>query len=185
MKKFTVVTFLTYCLLFLTRPCVAQAYRTNTLSASVGVEALFPESKLAVTNKTGVGLTFKGEYIFSTHASTTVNGGYYSMEGRTRLNIKNQNISAIPIKVGARYYLASYYAAGEVGKIFLMGDNSRSGFVYSFGLGDKLNVGNNIFDISLRHEGWTAKGISRGFIGLRVAYEFAINKKEATILPVL
>jgi len=56
-----------------------------------------------------------------------------------------------------------------------MGNNSSTGFSYSLGLGDKLKLGRNVFDISLRHEGWSTAGISRGIVGLRVAYEFALN----------
>ena len=164
---------------------VAQAYRVGTISGSVGAEALFAETKLSQTNKTGLGVTAKGEYIFSEHASATINGGYYFMGGRTRLDIKSSDISAIPLKAGARYYLGSFYGAGEVGALFFMGDKSRTGFAYSLGLGDKINLGNNVFDISVRHEGWSASKISRGFVGLRVAYEFALSQQQTTILPAL
>jgi len=172
-------------LFFIHNVCVAQAYKIKTLSGSVGAEILFPESKLSVTNKTGGGFTLKGEYIFSDHTSTTISGGYYFMEGKNRLDIKNPDISAIPLKLGARYYLGSFYGAGEVGAIFFRGDNSRTGFSYSLGLGDKINLGRNVFDISLRHEGWSIVNLSKGIVGLRVAYEFALNQKHNTTLPSL
>ncbi len=183
MNKAAVITLSV--LLFMGGACVAQAYRVGTVSGSVGAEALFAESKLSLTNKTGVGFTLKGEYIFSEHASATLNGGYYSMEGKTRLDLKNSDISAIPLKAGARYYLGSFYGAGEVGALFFVGENSRTGFAYSLGLGDKVNLGNNVFDISLRHEGWSTNSISRGLVGLRIAYEFALNQQQTTILPAL
>lgn len=185
MRTTTVTTLILFILFFIKSVCVAQAYRVKTLSGSVGAEVLFPESKLSTTNKTGGGVTLKGEYIFSEHTSTTISGGYYFMAGKDRLNIKNPDISAIPLKLGARYYLGSFYGAGEVGALFFMGDNSRTGFSYSLGLGDKINLGSNVFDISLRHEGWSTNNISRGFVGLRVAYEFALNQKQNTTLPAL
>lgn len=185
MRTTIVTTLILLIFSFNSNLCVAQAYSIKTLSGSLGAEVLFPESKLTTTNKTGAGLTLKGEYIFSKHTSTTISGGYYFMAGKNSSNINNPDISAIPLKIGARYYLGSFYGAGEVGTIFFMGDNSRTGFSYSLGLGDKINLGNNVFDISLRHEGWSTANNSRGIVGLRVAYEFALNQKQHTIMPAL
>ncbi len=185
MEILKAATSLFFTSIFLCNCCNGQAYKVKTFTGSLGAEVLFPESKLSATNKTGGGVTLKGEYIFSKHTSTTISGGYYFMAGKDRLNIKNPDISAIPLKIGARYYLGSFYGAGEVGTIFFMGDNSRTGFSYSLGLGDKVNLGNNVFDISLRHEGWSTANNSRGIVGLRVAYEFALNQKQHTIMPAL
>jgi len=178
-------TLILLILFFVNNVCVAQAYKIKTLSGSVGAEVIFPESKLSATNNTGGGFALKGEYIFSQHTSTTISGGYCFMAGKNKLNIKNPDISAIPLKLGARYYLGSFYGAGEVGAIFFRGDNSSTGLSYSLGLGDKINLGSNVFDISLRHEGWSTADISRGIIGLRVVYEFALNQKQNTTLPAL
>ncbi|MDZ4807469.1 MAG: hypothetical protein SGI96_04295 [Bacteroidota bacterium] len=165
-------------LFFFNSLCFAQAYKVETLSGSVGGEVLFTESKLSATNKTGRGFTLKGEYVFAGHASATISSGYYFMPGKDVLNIQTVPISAIPAKAGVRYYFGSFYGTGEAGAIFFMGNNSRTGFLYSFGLGDKFKLGRNVFDIGLRHEGWSTADNSRGIIGLRVACEFALNLKQ-------
>ncbi|MEP7108941.1 MAG: hypothetical protein ABI760_13195 [Ferruginibacter sp.] len=183
MRIITVTTLIFLTLFFFNNVCVAQAYKVNTISGSFGAEVLFPESKLSATNKTGGGITLKSEYVFAEHASATINTGYYFMAAKNSLNIENPDISAIPIKLGARYYLGSFYGAGEAGAIIFMGDNSSTGFSYSLGLGDKFKLGGNVFDISLRHEGWSTAENSRGITGLRVAFEFALNQQPNSRIP--
>lgn len=183
MRTIIVTTLIFSALFFFNNRCYAQAYKVRTLSGSVGAEALFPEVKIAGTNRTGTGITLKGEYVFTKHATATINTGYYFMPGKDVLSVKTAAISAIPVKAGARYYLGSFYGAGEAGAIILMGDNSRVGFTYSLGLGDKFRLGRNVFDIGLRHEAWSTVDGSRGIIGLRVAYEFALNEKQNSRMP--
>ncbi len=179
MKTIKIVGFSLFTTLFLTifnSICNAQAYKKSTFSTSIGAEVIFTETKLSKTNKTGGGVNLKGEYVFSNHSSATMSGGYYFLQKKEKLNEINEDISAIPLKVGLRYYLASFYGGGEAGSILFMGDNSSLGFLYSLGIGDKFKVRNNVFDIGLRHEGWTTNSDSRGIIALRLAYEFALNK---------
>lgn len=176
-----ILTFST--LFFFTNTCIAQAYKVETFSGSVGAEALFTESNLSGINKTGIGVSLKGEYVFGNHASATISSGYYFMEGKNLINIKNADISAIPLKAGGRYYFGTFYGAGEVGGIIFMGNNSKVGFTYSLGLGDKIRLGKNIFDIGLRHETWSTDNNARSVIALRVAYEFALNLRQHSRMP--
>jgi len=185
MRIMPVTTLLVSALTFFSNRCDAQAYPVKTFSGSAGAEALFAESKLASTHRTGAGVTLKGEYVFGGHVSATVNTGYYFMPAKTIENTNTADISAIPVKAGVRYYLGSFYGAGEVGGIFFVGNNSRGGLLYSFGMGDKFRAGRNVFDIGLRHEGWSTSENSRGIIALRVAYEFALNEKEGSRIPEL
>jgi len=183
MRTITLTALIFSILFFFNNICIAQAYKVKTFSGSVGAEVIFPESKLSVTNKTGAGITLKGEYVFAEHASTTITSGYYFMQARDVLNIQTADISAIPVKAGVRYYFGSFYGAGEAGAILFMGNNSRVGFSYSLGLGDKFKLGRNVFDIGLRHEGWSTADNSRGIIGLRVAYEFVLNQQQNSRIP--
>jgi len=163
--------------------CEAQAYKLETFSGSVGAEVLFTETKLSAVNKTGAGATIKAEYVFAKHASATISSGYYFLPGKNVLGIKTAALSALPLKAGVRYYIGSFYGAGEVGGIFFMGNNSRSGLAYSFGLGDKFKLGSNVFDIGLRHEGWSTPDGSLAVIALRIAYEFALAQKQESNMP--
>jgi hypothetical protein len=159
---------------------VCQPYQKGTFSVSAGGELLFAESNLNASHKTGLGTTLKGEYVFGKHATATVVSGYYFMNGKNTETINYENISAVPIKAGARYYLGSFYGAGEVGAVYFFGYNKRTGFVYSFGLGDKIKLSSRVIDIALRHEAWVLAGNSNAVIALRVGYEFAVNQKPNT-----
>ena len=183
MRTITVTSLIFLTLFLFNNHCDAQAYKVETFSGSIGAEALFPETKLSSTNKTGAGFTLKGEYVFASHASATISSGYYFMQGKDELNIKNAAISAIPVKAGVRYYFGTFYGAVEAGGIIFIGNNSRADFLYSLGLGDKFKLGRNVFDIGLRHEGWANAGNSTGMIALRVACEFALNQKQDSRMP--
>ncbi len=183
MRTILLSTIIFSSLFFFNKRCDAQAYKVKTFSGSVGAETLFTESTLSGTNKMGAGVTLKGEYVFGEHVSTTITTGYYFMPGKTVLNVKNAAISAIPVKAGVRYYFGTFYGAGEAGGMVFTGNNSRVGFLYSLGMGDKFTLGRNVFDIGLRHEGWSTDDGSRGVIALRVAYEFALNDKQNSRMP--
>lgn len=170
MKKLVVVITLMASSLI----AAAQAYQKETLTFSMGAEVLFAERKLSRTHYTGFGATPKAEYVFGKHASVTVATGYYAMKGKDT----TKNISAIPAKAGARYYFGSFYGSGEAGVVFFSGYNQGTRFVYSLGLGDKIKLSNRVFDIGLRHEGWSAYDNNRAVISLRVGYEFTIFKKS-------
>jgi hypothetical protein len=148
-----------------------------SLYASAGGEMLFTETKLNKSHRNGWGATVKGEYVLGEHASVTLVSGYYHMAGRTT-SFTYRDITAIPVKAGARYYLGSFYGAAETGAIFFSDFNKGAGFVYSFGLGDKFRLGKSVFDIGLRHEGWSVSGVRNGVIALRVGYEFMINRRS-------
>jgi len=103
MRTITIATLIISTLFFFNNRCAAQAYKVKTFSGSVGAEVLLTESKISKTNKTGGGITLKGEYVFAKHASATINSGYYFMPDKEVLNINTAAISAIPVKAGARY----------------------------------------------------------------------------------
>jgi len=89
MKKITVTALIILTSIFSVNVCLGQAYKVKTLSGSLGAEVLFAESKLLETNKTGAGLSFKGEYVFTEHISATASSGFYYMPGKDVVDIKN------------------------------------------------------------------------------------------------
>lgn len=159
---------------------ICQPYQKGTFSVSLGGELLFTERKLSKSHFTGPGATVKGEYVFGKHATATIASGYYFMKGRNKELLKYQNISAVPIKTGLRYYFGNFYGAGEAGAIFFSGYNQGTGFVYSAGMGDKFKFNKRVIDIALRHEAWVSGGDSKGIIALRIGYEFAANQRTRT-----
>lgn len=180
-KKHLKITLNLFILLISITTAFGQPYKKGTLSLSAGAEALFPERQLSFTHAVGAGATAKGEYVIGKHWSATAVGGYYFMPGKTQMQaMRYENITAIPLKAGIRCYFGSFYAAAEAGAIAFTNFNEGTQFVYSFGMGDKIQINNRVLDISLRHEGWGVDSGSNGIIALRVGYEFAVRKKEKT-----
>jgi hypothetical protein len=177
MKKIKQLLLMVTILIGASFDAVCQPYQKGTFSLSAGGEVLFPDRDLSKSNKTGLGATLKGEYVFSKHSTVTLLSGYYFMNGNNSLLVDYEDISAVPIKAGIRYYLGSFYGAGEAGAIFSFGSSPETDFVYSFGLGDKIKIKSRVIDITLRHETWVFMGNTSAVIGLRLGYEFAVNKK--------
>ena len=164
-----------FCIIFTMHTAFSQPYSKGTFTMSAGAEAVFVEAKLGTTHRNGWGGTVKGEYVFDKHTTAILSGGYYHLQGKNTSQEDYASITAIPIKAGVRYYFGNFYGAAEGGAIFFTNYNSGSGFVYTLGLGDKLKIGGQVFDIGLRQEWWAWSGSSRGVFALRVAYEFAVT----------
>jgi hypothetical protein len=156
---------------------IAQPYQKGTFSVSAGAEALFAESKLSQSHKTGGGASIKGEYVFGKHTSATLASGFYFMNGKNTGLLQHQNIAAIPLKGGVRYYFGNFYGSGEVGAIYFTDFSKGTSFVYSVGLGDKIAINTRVIDIGLRHESWTRNGNTNSVIAFRLGYEFLVNLK--------
>lgn len=163
-----------FLMLFLSAWC--QPYQKGTLSMSIAGEILFAENPLSQSHHTGPGATLKGEYVFGKHTTATLVSGYYLMKRKNSQIVTQENISAVPIKAGLRYYLGNFYGAGEFGGIFSSGFAQNSGYLYSVGIGDKFTIQHQVFDVAVRHESWTFGNLSRSIIGVRIGYEFAVNR---------
>jgi hypothetical protein len=160
----------------------AQANKKESFSLNFGLEALFPEGSFREIYNTGLGATVKGEYTFGKHASATINTGFAAFKGKeyldTVLGIRQsyKSVFAIPVRAGARYYLGSFYFLGETGLVFKNENGSSTNTLFTFGLGDKIKVGNNKLDISLRQETWITSPRNFNMAVLRMAYEIVWRK---------
>jgi hypothetical protein len=173
-KSLMIVTYL-FVIPFI---AICQPYQKGTFSLSMGGELLIAERALRESHHTGPGATVKGEFVFGKHATATIESGYYFMQGKSTALLNYENISAVPVKAGLRYYFGNFYGTGEAGGIFFSGFNQGTGFVYSLGMGDKIKFRSRVIDIALRHEAWSLGGRSKGIIALRVGYEFAVNQRS-------
>ena len=82
-----------------------------------------------------------------------------------------KNLTAIPVKAGIRYYVSTFYAAGEAGVVFLNNYTDASRPVASIGIGDKIKICQGKIDMSLRQEIWFGNPNYLNMAVLRVAYE--------------
>jgi hypothetical protein len=109
-------------LLFLT--VFAQANQKHSFSLNFGPEVFVPETDFWETHKVAIGGSVKVEYTFGKHASATFNTGITSFSGKSNVGnfltptpFTNASLLAIPLKMGARYYIGNFYFLGEAGII--------------------------------------------------------------------
>jgi hypothetical protein len=155
----------------------AQANKPGSFSINFGPEIFFPETDFRKTHNTGYGGSFKAEYTFGKHGSVTINSGFSVFSGRTYFEtisstpIEYKSLVAVPVKAGARYYFGNFYLFGETGVVFLNKYANSTKAILSAGAGDKIKLGDNFLDISLRQETWLNSSQNFKIAVLRVAYE--------------
>lgn len=156
----------------------AQANKKHTLSISAGPELLGPEKRLRETHHIGYGISIKGEYTFGKHASITLSSAWQDIKGKTLLvntvPVKQPEYALLSLRSGFRYYIGNFYLWGEGGIGLFSKGNDGSAAIYSAGAGDKIKIGRNKLDVSIRHEGWMIPGPNPNTIILRVAYEIIL-----------
>lgn len=155
----------------------AQANNKGSFTINFGPEIAVPEIRFRETHKNGFGGSFKSEYTFGKHGSVILNGGVTTFSGRTFYrgillsDGRHRELVAIPVKTGGRYYLGNFYAQAEAGVVFLKQFRNSTNAVFSLGAGDKLRLGKQVFDISLRQEMWLRRDGNYNMAVLRIAYE--------------
>ncbi len=178
MKKIIIYSLSLLLLQTVTLQTKGQANEKHTLSINFGPEVFAPEN-FWETHKVGGGISFKTEYTFGKHASTTFNTGLTYFDGKRRfedftspLPKYYESIVAIPLKAGARYYVGNFYFLGEAGAIIMTKYSNSTKAVFSAGIGDKINIGRKKLDISARQEIWLGKNREEyNMAVLRIAYE--------------
>jgi hypothetical protein len=156
----------------------AQANNKHSFSMNFGPEVFVPEKDFWATHKIGGGLSVKTEYTFGKHASATFNTGITFLKGKQQfMDFTSpsptfyKSITALPLKLGSRYYIGNFYFLGETGIIVNLNNSLPTKVVFGAGIGDKIKIGYQKLDISLRQEMWTANRNNLYMAVLRIAYE--------------
>jgi hypothetical protein len=156
----------------------SQANNKHSFSINFGPEVFVPEKDFRTTHNVGGGLSIKSEYTFGKHASATFNTGITYINGKQQFeDFTNpgptfyKSIIALPLKVGARYYIGNFYFLGETGLITNLNNSLPTKVIFGAGIGDKIKIGYQKLDVSLRQEMWTANREQLNMAVLRIAYE--------------
>ena len=168
-----------FCLLItFNKQTFAQANQKHSFSMNFGPEVFVPETNFFSTHKAGFGFSVKTEYTFGKHASATFNTGITFLKGKQQFEDFTspsptfyKSITALPLKLGSRYYIGNFYFLGEAGIIVNLNNSLHTKVVFGAGIGDKIKIGYQKLDISLRQEIWVANRDQLNMAVLRIAYE--------------
>lgn len=141
----------------------------------IGAEFAFPTGNFGDVYNFGYGGSLNYQHPVAPNMNLTASAGYINFETKEVLGAKF-NSGFIPVKVGARYFLAeNFYVNGEVGASFGTGDlNDGTAFVYSPGVGVEFPVSDKAsIDLGGRYEGWSNNG-TLSFFGIRAAFNFGL-----------
>jgi hypothetical protein len=150
---------------------------------SLAPELNFPTGNASNVSGIGFGGGLKAEVAVAEKYAVTANGAYNLFIGKKYFGNRTPNIKAVPVKIGLKYYSTpDFYLEGQGGAALRQGDNSKTSFVWSGGIGTLFRTsGEGKLDFGLRYEAWsggfnstvnTVKSSSFGFIGLKLGYLF-------------
>ena len=144
----------------------------------IGAEFAFPTGNFGDVYDFGYGGSLQFQTPIANKLNFIATGGYLNFQGKE--NALGGTFTApdrgfIPLKVGARYFLAeNFYAGGELGAAIGTGSGSSTAFVYTPHIGIEFPVADkSTIDLGARYEAWSNNGTSR-FVGLRLAYNFGL-----------
>lgn len=145
----------------------------------IGAEFAFPTGDFGDVSKLGYGGSLQFQTPIAEKLNFTATAGYLNFQGKDYTiagigTIDGGNAGFIPVKIGARYFLAeNFYAGGELGASFATGDNSGTAFVYTPNIGVEFPVADKAsIDFGVRYEAWSRDSSTLRFVGLRLAYNF-------------
>ncbi|WGQ11939.1 acyloxyacyl hydrolase [Pedobacter gandavensis] len=156
----------------------AQAQKDPAMNGpklGIGAEFAFPVGNFGDFQNFGYGGSLNYQHPIAPNLNLTGSAGYINFESKEILGTKF-NSGFIPVKAGARYFLAeNFYINGELGASFATGsNNSGTAFVYSPGIGVEFPVSDkSSVDLGGRYEGWSNNGTA-SFFGIRAAFNFGL-----------
>ncbi|SHF20253.1 outer membrane beta-barrel protein [Pedobacter caeni] len=148
----------------------------NGPKLGIGAEFALPIGDFADGWKLGFGGSLLYQHPVAPNLNLTANAGYISFKSKEIPFIGGTvNMGYVPVKVGARYFLAeNFYINGELGAAFGTKKGSSTMFAYSPGVGVEFPVADkSSIDLGARYEGWSNDG-SLSFIGIRAAFNFGL-----------
>lgn len=142
----------------------------------LGLEVAIPTGDYKQVADYGKGFSLLYQKPVTERLSITGSAGYLRFSGPAVFNNIKYKEGYVPIKAGARYFIAPYiFGMAEIGLPISTANGSGSGiaFIYSPGLGTSIKVmRTGALDISVRYESWLRSNGTRSFGGIRAGYNF-------------
>ncbi|WP_443938956.1 outer membrane beta-barrel protein [Pedobacter sp. MW01-1-1] len=172
MKKITklMTTAAAAVALFFTTNAQAQSNHKLGIGATVGI----PTSD---AYSVALGIDLRYQFDVDKQLSIPVTAGYTNLNGKEIGNtgVDFPDYGYVPLKVGAKYFFnpsgSGLYGLAELGAGFGTNEGSGTSFVYSPAIGYAWSNG---LDLGVKYEGLSRNSSNTGFVGLRLAYGFAL-----------
>lgn len=149
----------------------------------LGVDIAIPTGNYKNQADYGLGFSLLYQKPVADNLSITGNVGYLRYHGLDYITSDGSVLHGIkykegyvPIKTGARYFIARYFfAAAELGVTIPTANGYGSGtaFAYAPGIGASFPVSKTgTLDLGIRYESWSRTDGTRSFAGIRAGYNF-------------
>jgi hypothetical protein len=141
----------------------------------IGADFAFPMGDFGDVADFGFGGSLAAQFPIANKLNLTASAGYLNFKSKEIAGV-TFNSSYIPVKAGARYFVAeNFYIGGELGASFPAKDGGSTAFAYAPGVGIEFPVADNgAIELGARYEGWSYDGGTNSFLGLRLAYNFGL-----------
>jgi hypothetical protein len=160
-------------LLLLSISAVAQNDRKFIVSG--GPELGFASGTFANTHSVGTGATIQAEYQVQEKLRATATFGVLVYAGKSSGNTtKNNAQTIIPVRAGAKYFVAGGAYAGLQSGLAILGSYDKNvSFAYSPLVGYEFTTkSGKALDATLKYDGYSGANGTIGAIGVRLAYIF-------------
>ncbi|MET4081595.1 hypothetical protein ABIB40_001544 [Pedobacter sp. UYP30] len=132
--------------------------KAQILKLGVGPELAVPSGNSSNISSIGIGGYVKFEQEVAAKVSITETAELATFYGKKFLNIRSQNLSYLPVKLGLKYFPSeNFYAEGQGGMAFPVNNGGKSNFTWALGIGSFVKSKSNDaqFDIGLRYQALT------------------------------
>ncbi|WP_037440606.1 outer membrane beta-barrel protein, partial [Pedobacter antarcticus] len=163
MKKIFLLTALAGMFAWSTASAQVRDPAMSGAKLGIGADFAFPTGNTGDVYKLGYGGSLEFQTPIADRLNFTASAGYLTFTGKEYgfggITIKARDFSAVPVKVGIKYFLAeNFYAGGQVGASFGTSDGAGTAFAYTPGIGVEFPVADKgSIDLGARYEGWSAK----------------------------
>lgn len=155
---------------------VAAQTKSRESKLGLGLDLAIPTGTYKNHADYGLGFSLLYQKPVADNLSITGNVGYLRFHGPAVFSDIKYKEGYVPIKAGARYFIARYFfAATELGVTIPTANGYGSGtaFAYAPGLGASFPVSKaGTLDIGIRYENWSRSDGTRSFAGIRAGYNF-------------
>ncbi len=161
---------------FLMLNYAAAQTKNRESKLGLGVDMAIPTGAYQDQADYGLGFSLLYQKPIADHLSIIGNVGYLRFHGPAVYNDIKYKEGYVPIKTGARYFIARYFfATAELGVTIPTANGYGSGtaFAYAPGIGASFPVSKTgTLDIGIRYENWSRTDGTRSFGGIRAGYNF-------------